>query len=504
VTKILVADDNSNIQKMVGLALKDQGIDVVAVGNGEAAVRKLADVRPDLILADVFMPVRNGYEVCEYVKADRTLSHIPVILLVGAFDPLDEQEAQRVGADGVLKKPFVPPDPLISMVKSALARAGASTAGQPAAETAPSSRDLPAPVLATVPAAHAEEPAETLAPSFSSSGQRTVSIPEGAQPVAFGNLLRTPAPAAQEESEGEASASYLVDRHPNLDEGRSWNATGTQEATEQDEEEEESSTGWRREADELEDRIPAGGHRDWQDAAFSAKENAESAKVKEATDSPVGEHVASSTPAIEGTSPGTSWQASAPTTEAPRTPPGASGGPEISAQHETPAESIPNDTPVSAPAESRPGGGASWYSVSSTPWDTEAAKASRTADPWNVAPPAVKEATPPAPVEESHVEPSPASPASEPPVPTSAEIAQSVVERTLLEAQAQPAQESAAIAAASQEPAAAPEGAPAPDMEALVKKVLEKMSPDMLQNMTRELLKPMVEAIVRGELESKK
>src|SRR5690242_11152979 len=109
---------------MVSLALKDQGIDVVAVGNGEAAVRKISDVRPDLVLADVFMPVRNGYEVCNYVKQDSALCHIPVILLVGAFDPLDEQEAQRVGADGVLKKPFVPPDPLISMVKSALIRAG--------------------------------------------------------------------------------------------------------------------------------------------------------------------------------------------------------------------------------------------------------------------------------------------------------------------------------------------------------------------------------------------
>src|SRR5947209_15727361 len=129
VPKILVADDNSNIQKMVGLALKDQGIDVVAVGNGEAAVRKIADVRPDLVLADVFMPVRNGYEVCQFVKMDSALSHIPVILLVGAFDPLDEQEAQRVGADGVLKKPFIPPDPLISMVKSALQRAGVAHAG---------------------------------------------------------------------------------------------------------------------------------------------------------------------------------------------------------------------------------------------------------------------------------------------------------------------------------------------------------------------------------------
>src|SRR6202049_2035410 len=111
---------------MVGLALKDQGIEVVAGGHGEAAVRKISEIRPDLVLADVFMPVRNGYEVCQYVKEDPSLKHIPVILLVGAFDPLDEQEAQRVGAEGVLKKPFVPPDPLIVMVKSALQRAGVS------------------------------------------------------------------------------------------------------------------------------------------------------------------------------------------------------------------------------------------------------------------------------------------------------------------------------------------------------------------------------------------
>ncbi|MGH9682797.1 MAG: response regulator [Candidatus Acidiferrales bacterium] len=118
--RILVADDNANIQKMVTLAFQERGIDVVAVGNGEAAVRKIPVVNPDLVLADVFMPVRNGYEVCEFVKKDPCYSHVPVILLVGAFDPLDEKEARRVGADGVLKKPFIPPDPLIAMVMSAL------------------------------------------------------------------------------------------------------------------------------------------------------------------------------------------------------------------------------------------------------------------------------------------------------------------------------------------------------------------------------------------------
>jgi len=120
VPSILIADDNTNIQKMVALAFEDRGIKVVSVGNGEAAVRRLPDLNPDLVLADIFMPVRNGYEVCEFVKKDQRFSHVPVILLVGAFDPLDEKEARRVGADGVLKKPFVPPDPLIAMVIAAL------------------------------------------------------------------------------------------------------------------------------------------------------------------------------------------------------------------------------------------------------------------------------------------------------------------------------------------------------------------------------------------------
>ena len=121
--RILIADDNSNIQRMASLALKDAGIEVVAVGNGEAAVRKLPELMPDLVLADIFMPVRNGYEVCEFIKRDPRFANIPVVLLAGAFDPFDEQEAQRVQADGVLKKPFVPPDPLINAVKTLLAKA---------------------------------------------------------------------------------------------------------------------------------------------------------------------------------------------------------------------------------------------------------------------------------------------------------------------------------------------------------------------------------------------
>ena len=204
--KILVADDNSNIQKMVGLALKDQGIDVVAVGNGEAAVRKIADVRPDLVLADVFMPVRNGYEVCQFVKMDSALAHIPVILLVGAFDPLDEQEAQRVGADGVLKKPFIPPDPLISMVKSALQRSGAGHLSAPATsasepEAAYGAKDTLMPGATSLPSAtpvpefQMESGLVTTNESFVEEvppKPEPLQIDSSSQPVAFGSLLETP------------------------------------------------------------------------------------------------------------------------------------------------------------------------------------------------------------------------------------------------------------------------------------------------------------------------
>lgn len=117
-----MADDNSNIQKMAATALKELGIEVVGFSNGESAVKKMADVKPDLILADVFMPVRDGYELCDWVKKSENFSHIPVFLLVGAFDPLDDHKVQSVKADGIIKKPFVPPDRLITIVQAMLER----------------------------------------------------------------------------------------------------------------------------------------------------------------------------------------------------------------------------------------------------------------------------------------------------------------------------------------------------------------------------------------------
>jgi CheY-like chemotaxis protein len=104
--KLLLADDSATIQKVIDLTFADEGVRVVTVNNGQEAIDQLLEVQPDIVLADVFMPARNGYEVCEYVKTNEKLKHIPVMLLVGSFEPFDEAEARRVGADDILTKPF--------------------------------------------------------------------------------------------------------------------------------------------------------------------------------------------------------------------------------------------------------------------------------------------------------------------------------------------------------------------------------------------------------------
>ena len=104
--KLLLADDSATIQKVIDLTFADEGVRVVAVGNGQDAIDQLLELEPDIVLADVFMPSPDGYEVCRYVKTHEKLKHIPVVLLVGSFEPFDEAEARRVGADDILTKPF--------------------------------------------------------------------------------------------------------------------------------------------------------------------------------------------------------------------------------------------------------------------------------------------------------------------------------------------------------------------------------------------------------------
>lgn len=104
--RILLADDSVTIQKVVNLTFADEGIEVVAVSDGDAAMQKFVEAVPDLVMVDVNMPGADGYRICEMIKEDDETKHIPVILLVGSFEPFDEEEARRVGADDFLTKPF--------------------------------------------------------------------------------------------------------------------------------------------------------------------------------------------------------------------------------------------------------------------------------------------------------------------------------------------------------------------------------------------------------------
>ncbi len=128
--KLLLADDSATIQKVIDLTFADEGVQVVSVSSGQEAIDCLLDTKPDVVLVDVFMPSPNGYEVCEYVKTNEQLKHIPVMLLVGSFEPFDEAEARRVGADDILTKPF-------QSIRRLIDRVGALVSSPPAQKESP-------------------------------------------------------------------------------------------------------------------------------------------------------------------------------------------------------------------------------------------------------------------------------------------------------------------------------------------------------------------------------
>jgi CheY-like chemotaxis protein len=104
--RLLLADDSVTIQKVVQITFSHDDYELTVVDNGDLAYEKARSQRPDLILADVFMPGKNGYELCAAVKNDPALAAVPVLLLTGTFEPFDEAKAKLVGADRWIAKPF--------------------------------------------------------------------------------------------------------------------------------------------------------------------------------------------------------------------------------------------------------------------------------------------------------------------------------------------------------------------------------------------------------------
>jgi CheY-like chemotaxis protein len=180
---VLVADDSPTIQKKAHGILKGEGYEVETVSNGVAAIKKLAQLQPLVVLADVEMPGKDGYEVCDFVKSSEALRHVPVLLIASDLEPYDEGKGARVHADGKVKKPFEPQD-LISVVAKFAAQAEAAA---PKAEPAMPAPPPPSPAFEVAPTdEEMEEGAKMQGPALSG-------VSEG---IAFAEPPAEEAPAA--------------------------------------------------------------------------------------------------------------------------------------------------------------------------------------------------------------------------------------------------------------------------------------------------------------------
>lgn len=133
--RLLLADDSITIQKVVAIIFANEEFELTVVDNGTAALEKAREVNPDVMLVDALMPGKTGYEVCAEIRRDPKLNSVPILLLIGAFEPLDEEKARDCGADASISKPFESQQ-LIDRVKEMLA-VGKSRKSAPLPAAAP-------------------------------------------------------------------------------------------------------------------------------------------------------------------------------------------------------------------------------------------------------------------------------------------------------------------------------------------------------------------------------
>lgn len=143
-SRILLADDSPHAQRMGERILREEGYEVVSVTDGETALLRLADVDPDVIVADVFLPGRSGLEMCRQIKADPKHRHVRIVLTAGLLEIFNEAEAAAAGADAIIKKPFEA-SVVVQTIKPLCEQARA--ARQAAAEPVPEAAE-PAPAAA--------------------------------------------------------------------------------------------------------------------------------------------------------------------------------------------------------------------------------------------------------------------------------------------------------------------------------------------------------------------
>ena len=105
-SRILLADDSQQALRLGEQILSSQGIEVVSVTDGASALRRLTDADADVLITDVFLPTKDGFDLARYIKAQPELKRIRVVFAAGIADQFNEQDAKNAGADAILRKPF--------------------------------------------------------------------------------------------------------------------------------------------------------------------------------------------------------------------------------------------------------------------------------------------------------------------------------------------------------------------------------------------------------------
>jgi CheY-like chemotaxis protein len=217
---LLLADDSTTIQKVVELALGQEDITVVCTKGADEALARARELRPDIIVADVFMPGKSGYDLAAAVRADPNLQHVPVLLLQSLNEPFDENRARSSGANGWIPKPFQS-QILIDNVKQLLAAKPATTAPGPARPApspaasqpaAPAAAPMGQRVPTQIPPAKVPAPLPVAAPRPATPGPTSKpSVPPGA-PAA--TTRPPPAPVAAAQARTAAAPAPAAPRPP--------------------------------------------------------------------------------------------------------------------------------------------------------------------------------------------------------------------------------------------------------------------------------------------------
>lgn len=187
---ILLADDSVPAQNMGKKILSDAGYEVLTVGNGLEALRKLAETVPDIVILDIFMPGYSGLEICQKLRASAATAALPVILTVGKLEPYRPEDGESVHSNAVIVKPFAAAE-LISAVRSLIG-------GPPSAIAAATTQPVHAPESDPFPAAAiAAAPSEPLAFDLPATGSSTIAATP-AEDTADEPLFSFAAPATNE------------------------------------------------------------------------------------------------------------------------------------------------------------------------------------------------------------------------------------------------------------------------------------------------------------------